>query len=577
MSKPEKFPKVSSLSKPKVDSLAFDMYKGWKICYRVLELHKEIIEKLSGMNSEHFCEETEDGAFLLHEDRIAEFRKNNSGAKEAIHDNSGPAGEKCAGSFENETQIMMHIAKLNSRVDELERENSFLQLENKNVREKGMIELKRAESELARIKSTSPIQQQREMIEKLSLKRKHLPLEKVSGANPNGVLMTQLFSTEYMGGEGDAREELFMEQREVEIQVINNLLTILREKFDDFPTGLSKANYQSLELDIYPILDAMMESRTKLSYIVPESYYKDFLQNHLVELKEIITVYNSRMTDGSVSLRLSPYEKFLLLYKEGKDCYLNCYEKRIEMQKRLLYSSRLSNKLVPFQISADISSVHLFCPIEDVIKSIVHVSHPINNVVYIPLKTSTGPDYFSFYYLAGFQDTSSGNTRKRIWKLDPHLLHVTRSFADKYSREGSKVFKLIYKDVFGHNNYINKFEQVIESKQVEFWKQAKILYENLQICSDEYLLGEIARKIVRTIPHFYPKEETDIVQGDRDTVDASNDFKRVRERLKLGMPAQEEEPEDYMYNCFDNCSKWSRHETSERYKERWKTWLQKDR
>lgn len=105
----------------------------------------------------------------------------------------------------------------------------------------------------------------------------------------------------------------------------------------------------------------------------------------------------------------------------------------------------------------------------------------------------------------------------------------------------------------------------------------KILWENLQIVSDEYLVGEVLRKVIRTQAPLYPKEDVDFLQTDRDVGDAAPEFKRVRDRWKNSLPAWEEEPEGYLYDCFDKYKVWNPSITREKYYRRWASYLKQEK
>jgi hypothetical protein len=327
-----------------------------------------------------------------------------------------------------------------------------------------------------------------------------------------------------------------------------------------------------------------------------EKTFADFLHEHIGDMTEVLDLFNSRCSGGSpLQINLTPYEKGLINYHDpgatGTESYLYSMERAIDVQRRLMALSRSSNHLIPYRGVGDISSAHLFSQLEDSLRVLLVGTKPINNVAFVrrvpysaaaPVNpasvissSSSGVGAgqsdstlsFSYYIL----DLVGENTRS--WKLDPHLLQVVRSLAAKYSRAGGEVFKRFYKDVFGHNDYLPGFETIMEEKKIERWKQMRVLYENLRIVSDEHLIGEIVRKVIREHATLHLHEGVDILQSTRDFGDATAELRRIRERLKKGLPAYEDEPEEYLYTCFDKYKAWRPEHTRASYYARWKTFL----
>jgi hypothetical protein len=271
-----------------------------------------------------------------------------------------------------------------------------------------------------------------------------------------------------------------------------------------------------------------------------------------------------------VRSQLSPYEKGLLWYKpeQPSESYLACYERPIDIQQRVLVSGRIAPKLSPFGPLEEFPCSFVYAQPEDVVKIVLLTSRPINNAVFIPVAGAGGPDHWSFYLL----DALRGD--HRMWKLDPHAIYLTRLFQHQYLQTAERIFKAFYRDVMGHNEYKADLETSIEAKSVERWKQMAALYENIQVVSDEYLLGEIVRRVILTHATHYPREDVDQFQGDRDPPDAQADFKRVRERWRAGLPPCEEEPEEWLDHAFDKYKGWRPEHTAGRYRQRWTGYLE---
>lgn len=545
-------PNFSGMSKEELINTAGKYHKNWRLQSKKSKLYEEIIASLT--------DETVDKFIIQNED-----------------DKSLQMDEEKISAFKAATDIRSVLAKLKtvaeasqSKVRELEQSVSYLQRELDAERMRSKATIKTLQEQLSRIKDDDPIERRTQAFRDLFIKRKPIPIKDVQQASNNqSIIMSKLFSSEYLSSTRDGKDELFQEQQEIEFNIIEQCLDLLRTQFQDLPGGVERLEQTSIMLDINPILVFIIESRNRLSYVIGEKHFTRYLTDHIKELAEILDIFNSKIRGSDISeinIPLSPYEEGLLEYKDRGQNYINTYERAIDLQKRLLIFSKMSNKITPFRGLDEFPTCVLFNQLEDVVKTMLITSKPINNLVFVKLKDS-GPNPFSYYQLEEIAED------KRLWKLDAHFLFVVRLFMDKYARLATDVFRNFYRDVFGNNDYINKFEDVMETKGIVRWKQMKVLWENIQIVADEYLIGEIMRKVIRTHAPLYPKEGIDILQSDKDVGDATAEFKRIRERWRHGLPASDEEPEEHMYNCFDKYKNWDHEATKQKYYQRWKRWL----
>jgi hypothetical protein len=393
-------------------------------------------------------------------------------------------------------------------------------------------------------------------------RRKVLPIHFLQEAiDLRMTLLNKLFTAEYTSSSVDGRENLFKEQSENELNIIETLLFMLKIMFDDIPSEGLMINRSSIIQDITPILEMLKESRDRLSYIIPENEFISILTDHIIELKTILSLFKSKSSGtDDIDMCMSPYETYLT----KSNNYLTTYERNIDIQKRLLTSHILSNKLIPFKEFSEISSAHLWGHIEIILKSILITSYPVNNIIFIPAKDSVAPDNYNFYILQAIRD------EKRIWKLDPFLHRLTRDLVHSFKEIFIERFRQFYKDCFGHNNYIADFESKLLAKGYFRWNQMKILYENIQIIMDEFLLGLIIRKVIKNNCTYFPSD-IDIIQSCIIPGDILTDIKYVRQRLDKGLPGREEEPEEYIFECFEKANEWSPELTKVNYEKRWKS------
>lgn len=458
------------------------------------------------------------------------------------------------------------IESLQQKVSELEQSNTLLQLQLKQKGESQSREIRRLTEELETVKSSDTLQRKINLFAELFSKRQQVPLKEIlkdydtliCKTLPPGCLQT------------DIRDDVVSEQISNEMRILEGFLEEFRGIYDEIPHGTFRPSSDALVFDVNNVNASLQASRTRLSYFMKSDEYTKFMMTHIPVLKELIEVLLSRTTgNGKLSLGLTPHEKGLLWYNETEDeSYLRCYERGIEIQKRLLASNRYTRGLELFERLPDFEYSHYFCQIEDILRSTLITCKPHNNIVYIPNDSDEKWNCFSFYTF-NRQTISTDDTVNRIWKLDARLMHTTRMFIDKYTRGAEVMFRRFYKDVFGHNNYIHNFPALCKDRGIERWKQFSKLYENLQICSDEYLVGEIARRLIKTNATYIPVNGKDVLSGTHEQAGITREFKELQKRWDRGLPAFEDEPENYMYNCFDNCSEWIRGESKDLYYERW--------
>jgi len=549
-------PDFSSMTQDELLIVANKYYQVCKTEKKKNKLYQTVITQLTDEPVEKFIQlENDEKNCLIHEENITAFK----------------LGGDSRGIL---TKLKTATETSNNKIKELEDTSSFLQRQLKSQEETSCRTIKDLQSQLTLIKDLDPIERKRELFTQLFSKRKTLPIKDIQAtSDTQSYLLSQLFSSEYLSSTKDGKDQLFQEQKEVELNIIESCISLLRNHFESLPTGVIRLDRSYILYDISLILNQLLESRTRLSYIMGEKVFFNFLHEHIREVSEIIDLFNSRSKgQEEIVISLSPYEKGLIFYKDiASESYLQCYDKAIDLQKRLIVSSRTSNKISPFKFIDQFPSSYLFCQLEDVSRVVLITSKMINNIVFVPLKESIAPDHFSFFYLDSIIDD------KRSWKLDSHLLFIVRLFMEKYMQSASCIFRQFYKDIFGNNEYINGFEEILETKGIERWKQMKVLFENMKIVSDEYMIGEILRKTIRTLAPLYPNEIIDILQKDKDAGDASSEFKRIRERWKHGLPAREEEPEEYLFDCFDKYRTWDPKSTRGNYYKRWSDFLKQEK
>lgn len=570
-SDPYKLPKLTTLSTEELQTLVKTYYKKWKFEYN----YSQILSKLATIlfpDSLNYIKVNRAENILEHNDislkeyidrQMEEKKINNS------YDLHGII-----------KKLNQSLAECQDKMKQLIETNTMLTLELSQIKTKTNQTINNLQQELSLIKNNDPFEKRKNLIEKLLSNRKRIPFKEVDMKNKHNSILNRLFSSEYMSSSIDSRTELYKEQKDIELTLIDNYISLLKDSYDSI-TASNKIDSNIIETDITPILLSIQECRINLSYVVQEQEFIALLQEHIKDLDEILDIFRSKIIDdtATISLMLTPYESGLINYINNSDNnnYLSSYVRNIDLQKYILSHNIVSNKLDIFEHIPEINYYHLFCNIEDIVKSIFIVSKPTNNVIYIPTNNNPGADHNNFYtfdQVINTKDKDGKQYVQRVWKSDSRLIGLSRNFAEKFRKLGIKVFKQFYYDCFGHNRYIDGFEDILDNKNIQRWKQMKNLYENIKICSDEYLIGEIIRIVIRKEASYYPNYDIDSVMLNKDYANTINEYRQIISRWKNGLPGNIDEQSDvYLFDMFDNYNDWNYEKSRALYYKRWKEFL----
>lgn len=86
-------------------------------------------------------------------------------------------------------------------------------------------------------------------------------------------------------------------------------------------------------------------------------------------------------------------------------------------------------------------------PIEYILADIIPNEFGYHNIIYLNIPTSKLEDLFSFYILQHVSNTT------RYWKLESRLTSLCYTLADQITSILINLFRRLYKNMYGHNNY----------------------------------------------------------------------------------------------------------------------------
>lgn len=465
----------------------------------------------------------------------------------------------------SEYKIQALIDELKEQNKHLTQTNISLQIDNKNKQEDLIETVNRLQKELADIKSTDPISQQRRIMENMAVGRRDFFNRPVIEGY---IELDRIFP--------DKRKETAVIQLNVEQDFLSQYIHGLKSIAEIMPYDATKLSQESLLTDINIIIKAINESKRRLSFVASDEEYVNFITEYNNQLVDILDVLGSKTSEFTpIPFKPTPYEQGLLWYAfvDTSTGYLKTHDDLFDVQKRFLTTHMLQKQIKPFTAPLRCSYNHLFCQIEDVIKSLFISTVPINNIIY--KKDHNNP--WTYYTLKSVAFNLDKTIRKCVWELDTHCMETIRLFLSYYIPILVQTFKRFYKDVFDDNKYRENFWVILEERNISSWSLFKILYENIQICGDEDLFGYIFRSVIRKNAERFPDPSIDIFNQTKfPQTSVISDIKSKEVRLSSGLPSNEEEPETYMFDCFDNYSDWDRKISAKRYINRWKTFISKN-
>jgi len=498
--------------------------------------YSEVIESLTGRSAKDFLLTqliSEEKFWTVNEDALIQFKQ------------------------DRDKQFQTQISELNSTI-------SLLRQELEQTKQSSAQEIEQLRKELHRLGAGN---------EHDFKGRKEILDVKVANDKQATVFVQYLQKSHTSNGERDTFRK---EQSEIELNIIDNCIEHLRRIFDELPrTGLT--SIQTAGIDLNPCLSICLDARVRLSYFLDETKFITFLRGHVSQIENVLNLFNSRYANQSgkhLIIPLTAYEKRLISHNpKASDSYLSCYERPSEIQQRALTGQILNPNPAIFSGSCfqNFPSYLLFTQPEEAIRIMMITSHPVNNIICVPSRSGErSPDSSVFYALEKI------NGKIRTWKPDFHASQISFMFQHQYIQQASQYFRRFYRDVFRNNKYIANFEKILDEKS-ERWKQMKILFENIKIVSEDYLLGKLVRSVLFAHASHFPEPETDVMLTILEPISVQQEFRKVQERWKKHLPASEEEPEEWLSHCFDSYKAWSPEQTIKQYQQRWSALFQSDK
>lgn len=327
-------------------------------------------------------------------------------------------------------------------------------------------------------------------------------------------------------------EEENADQKQNRIQKVDEELNTIKQSFGD-PVASSEL-FEKMFLEIStgrkytPIMNNIRKLRCSLIGSMPLDDYIELLNSHVRRLEELLVGkdHDIKKIAPIVIKGLSPLESRMLQYGN-----YTIYHLEVDELDKFEVAIGLGNPSPQDYVVFDADKFYrkflnygsVLVPIMDVFKKYIVNRYGFHNVVYVTNPKSSADDPYSFYIIREI------NKKKREWDMDCRLEKLTCGFMENVLPYMTSLFRKMYKDVFGDNeyrkNYVNESqvlkcdcEQLIMNiidisvPRITCWKIREIIYKNCtytETVKDKfYRIGDDAGQRKRLSNY---KEDPDVV------------------------------------------------------------------
>jgi len=206
-------------------------------------------------------------------------------------------------------------------------------------------------------------------------------------------------------------------------------------------------------------LKAICSVRSQLLGILNLEEYTELLKTHKERLEEIFTSKQIRgkKLKSTLTKTLTPLDARLIFYNGYYNSSVtldDCERLKLALDVTTVHPKEYR----PFSKEDTYNqlrnySIALF-PLKECLKRVLINRYDFHNLIYFPLRKSTGEDPFSFYTLLKIDDKGM-----RLWKMEGRLEDFCVDFVNGVRSYCVFLFRKIYFDIFGDNEYREDFAQ----------------------------------------------------------------------------------------------------------------------
>jgi len=236
-------------------------------------------------------------------------------------------------------------------------------------------------------------------------------------------------------------------------------------------------------------LKQLAYTRLKLFKFLNLSEYKDFLDNNIKIIKDILsTRMDKKKISGIVKNKvLLPIELRLFDYNGYETILIDTSE--ISLFKKYLrykygfnrtYQSFNKNNIISLYESYNVALFNII----DYARVIIPNKFKLNNIIYVKVPKHCEEDPFSFYYYDSVKDNV------RNWKMDCRLEDLTNDISSVILEYCISLYRKIYYKVYHDNHYRKEHEEQI------FEYEGEQLIQNIMLLSNLYAFNKRMRDFI---------------------------------------------------------------------------------
>lgn len=258
------------------------------------------------------------------------------------------------------------------------------------------------------------------------------------------------------------------------------------EEIDKIFTNLSTATNLSRGLR------SLKKGRSKLLGVLDIEEYSKLILEHEEKLRLIFRKkrYDEKTIKKNLKKSMSTIDMRLISYDQHHTLSLDSYD-REKFERYLEYESLVNfpKQFTPFNFKHTINKMLNYGLVINTIREIltrcVVNKYGYWNIVYLDLPKSTKENPYSYYKL----EYDDGGVRK--WKMDCRLEHFSTELMATLKPYCVSLFKQMYKEAFGDNDYREKFE-----KNTAIGEELEQLLRNIILLSQFFVFCDLVMEIV---------------------------------------------------------------------------------
>jgi len=244
---------------------------------------------------------------------------------------------------------------------------------------------------------------------------------------------------------------------------------LLKNQSDDIDlSNVNKSNYKKLHNKLIQKLrnercyrqtlqNLQNLRKSSVEWLDIQEYHKN-IHEDIKKLENLFKKKNFEIGKYKkiISESLSPMESRITKYQDYFKNYLTVEDMQL-MKKCFKAQIKFENKYISFTSSIfkylKNYNIVLFT-IKELLEHILLNTHGFNNIVYIDIPSSKKSDPHSFYILKDIHT----ETNENLWRMDCRFEDISKDISSQLLPYAIDLYKKIYKDIFGDNNFREDLE-----------------------------------------------------------------------------------------------------------------------